>query len=145
MPPRRARSFSPATPPSSINLVAYTWARANLKAGDLVILTEMEHHSNLVPWHHLAAERGVVLEFIPVTADGLLDLEVYRVPAERIPKLVAFTGMSNVLGTINPVAEMIRLAHALGRWCPGGWGAVRPTSAGGCAGPGCGFPGFLGP
>jgi len=57
----------------SINLVAYTWARTNLKSGDLIILTEMEHHSNLVPWHILAAERGVRLEFIPVTDDGLLD------------------------------------------------------------------------
>jgi cysteine desulfurase / selenocysteine lyase len=98
----------------SINLVAYTWARANLKAGDLVILTEMEHHSNLVPWHMLASERGVELEFIPVTGDGLLDLEVYRLLLARIPKLVAFTGMSNVLGTINPVAEITRLAHAAG-------------------------------
>jgi cysteine desulfurase/selenocysteine lyase len=98
----------------SINLVAYTWARASLKAGDLVILTEMEHHSNLVPWHMLAYERGVELEFIPVTGDGLLDLEAYRLLLERNPKLVAFTGMSNVLGTINPVAEMVRLAHAAG-------------------------------
>jgi cysteine desulfurase/selenocysteine lyase len=62
----------------SINLVAYSWARANLKAGDLVILTEMEHHSNLVPWHMLQAERGIELEFIPVTEDGLLDLETYK-------------------------------------------------------------------
>jgi cysteine desulfurase / selenocysteine lyase len=98
----------------SINLVAYTWARANLKAGDLLILTEMEHHSNLVPWHMLLAERGVQLEFIPVTPEGLLDLDVYRSLLTRNPKLVAFTGMSNVLGTINPVAEMVRLAHAAG-------------------------------
>ena len=62
----------------SINLVAYTWARANLKSGDMVILTEMEHHSNLVPWQQLAAERGVTLEFIPVTGEGLLDLDVYQ-------------------------------------------------------------------
>jgi cysteine desulfurase/selenocysteine lyase len=98
----------------SINLVAYTWARANLKAGDLIILTEMEHHSNLVPWIMLASERGVQLEFIPVTGDGLLDLEVYQHLLARNPKLVAFTGMSNVLGTINPVAEMVSLAHAAG-------------------------------
>jgi cysteine desulfurase / selenocysteine lyase len=98
----------------SINLVAYTWARATLKAGDLVILTEMEHHSNLVPWYMLMSERGVELEFIPVTGEGLLDLEVYRTLLTRSPKLVAFTGMSNVLGTINPVAEMTRLAHAAG-------------------------------
>ena len=98
----------------SINLVAYTWARATLKSGDRIILTEMEHHSNLVPWHMLASERGVVMEFVPVTGEGLLDLEAYRALLTRSPKLVAFSGMSNVLGTINPVAEMTRLAHAAG-------------------------------
>jgi len=98
----------------SINLVAYSWARANLKAGDLVILTEMEHHSNLVPWHMLQAERGIELEFIPVTANGLLDLDVYKSLLNRTPKLVSFTHMSNVLGTINPAGEIIELAHAAG-------------------------------
>jgi len=98
----------------SINLVAYSWARANLKAGDLVILTEMEHHSNLVPWHMLQVERGVELDFIPVTEDGLLDLEAYKTLLARNPKLVSFTQMSNVLGTINPAAEIIRLAHDAG-------------------------------
>jgi cysteine desulfurase/selenocysteine lyase len=98
----------------SINLVAYAWARANLKSGDLVILTEMEHHSNLVPWQQLAAERGVTLEFIPVTGGGLLDLDVYSSLLARNPKLVAFSGMSNVLGTINPAMEMIRMAHGAG-------------------------------
>lgn len=98
----------------SVNLVAYTWARANLKAGDLVILTEMEHHSNLVPWYMLQTERGIELEFIPVTENGLLDLETYKTLLSRTPKLVAFTHMSNVLGTINPAAEIIRLAHEAG-------------------------------
>jgi cysteine desulfurase/selenocysteine lyase len=98
----------------SINLVAYSWARANLKAGDLVILTEMEHHSNLVPWHMLQAERGIELDFIPVTEDGLLDLDTYKSLLNRTPKLVSFTHMSNVLGTINPAEEIIRLAHAAG-------------------------------
>ncbi len=98
----------------SINLVAYTWARANLKSGDLVVLTEMEHHSNLVPWLQLASERAVKLEFVPVTSDGLLDLDVYQALLKRNPKLVAFSGMSNVLGTINPSTEMIRLAHEVG-------------------------------
>jgi cysteine desulfurase/selenocysteine lyase len=98
----------------SINLVAYSWARANLKAGDLVILTEMEHHSNLVPWHMLQAERGIELDFIPVTEDGLLDLEAYKTLLARSPKLVSFTQMSNVLGTINSAAEIIRLAHEAG-------------------------------
>ncbi|MCG2788145.1 MAG: cysteine desulfurase [Anaerolineae bacterium] len=98
----------------SINLVAYSWARANLQSGDLLIATEMEHHSNLVPWHMLAAERGVRLEFIPVTEDGLLDLDEYRKLLTLGPKLVAFTHMSNVLGTINPAKEIIRLAHEAG-------------------------------
>lgn len=98
----------------SINLVAYSWARANLKSGDLVILTEMEHHSNLVPWQILQAERGIELGFIPVTEDGLLDLDEYKTLLSRGPKLVSFTHMSNVLGTINPAAEIIRLAHEAG-------------------------------
>ncbi|MBN1450433.1 MAG: cysteine desulfurase [Anaerolineales bacterium] len=98
----------------SINLVAYTWARANLQSGDLVILTEMEHHSNLVPWHMLKTERGIHLEFIPVTEDGLLDLDAYRALLDQGPKLVSFAHMSNVLGTINPAAEIIRLAHEAG-------------------------------
>jgi cysteine desulfurase/selenocysteine lyase len=98
----------------SINLVAYTWGRANLRAGDVVILTEMEHHSNLVPWQILAQERGVQLEFIPVTEDGRLDMDAYRLLLEKQPRLVAFTHMSNVLGTINPAQEIIRLAHQAG-------------------------------
>ena len=98
----------------SINLVAYSWARANLKAGDLVILTEMEHHSNLVPWQILQGERGIELDFIPVTENGLLDLDAYKTLLSRNPKLVSFTHMSNVLGTINPAAEIIRLAHEAG-------------------------------
>ncbi len=98
----------------SINLVAYTWARANLKPGDMVVLTEMEHHSNLVPWHIIAAEKGLRLEFIPVTPDGLLDLEAYSRLLAQGPKLVSFTHMSNVLGTITPAADIIRMAHAAG-------------------------------
>ncbi|MGQ9832361.1 MAG: cysteine desulfurase [Candidatus Villigracilaceae bacterium] len=98
----------------SINLVAYTWARANLNSGDLVILTEMEHHSNLVPWYVLATERNLRLEFIPVTENGLLDLQTYQKLLSQTPKLVAFTHMSNVLGTITPAEEIIRLAHQAG-------------------------------
>jgi len=98
----------------SINLVAYSWARANLQAGDLVILTEMEHHSNLVPWQMLAVERQIRLEFIPVTDEGLLDLTVYRQLLGQNPKLVSFTHMSNVLGTINPAREIVSMAHAAG-------------------------------
>lgn len=98
----------------SINLVAATWGRANLKSGDVVILTEMEHHSNLVPWHMLAAEKNIRLEFIPVTDQGHLDLEAYRQLLALEPKMVSFTHMSNVLGTINPAKEIIRMAHAAG-------------------------------
>ena len=98
----------------SINLVAYTWARANLKAGELILLTEMEHHSNLVPWHMLVTERGIRLEFIPVTPEFTLDQDAYRSLLTQSPRLVSFTHMSNVLGTINPAAEMIRLAHEAG-------------------------------
>jgi len=97
----------------SINLVAYSWGRS-LKSGDVVILTEMEHHSNLVPWQMLAEERGIRLEFIPVGENGLLDLETYHQLLKLEPKLVAFTQMSNVLGTITPAAEIIRLAHDCG-------------------------------
>lgn len=98
----------------SINLVAYTWGSANIHAGDLIVLTEMEHHSNLVPWQLLAQRTGARLEFIPVSDDGLLRLDVYQQLLEQQPKLVAFTQMSNVLGTINPAREMIAQAHAAG-------------------------------
>ncbi len=98
----------------SINLVAQTWGRAFLNEGDLIILTEMEHHSNLVPWQMLASERKLRLEFIEVTGDGLLDLDGYESLLALQPKLVAFTHMSNVLGTINPAREIIRLAHQTG-------------------------------
>ncbi len=98
----------------SLNLVAFSWGRTFLQAGDLVILTEMEHHSNLVPWHMLAEEKGIRLEFIPVTPEGLLDLHEYQRLLGMQPKLVAFTHMSNVLGTINPAKEIIDQAHAAG-------------------------------
>lgn len=98
----------------SINLVAKTWGRANLQKEDLVILTEMEHHSNLVPWQMLAAENNLRLEFIPVKENGELDLEVYQKLLEKHPKLVSFTHFSNVLGTINPVKEMAKQAHQAG-------------------------------
>ena len=98
----------------AINLVAYSWGRTNLQAGDAVILTEMEHHANLVPWQILAIERDLRLEFIPVSEEGLLDLEIYKELLELQPRLVAFTHMSNVLGTINPAVDIIRLAHQAG-------------------------------
>src|SRR2546421_7416630 len=98
----------------SINLVAYSWGNTNISAGDLIILTEMEHHSNLVPWQLLAHRTGARLEFVPVTDEGLLRLDIYEQLLEQKPKLVAFTHMSNVLGTINPAQEMIAQAHAVG-------------------------------
>jgi cysteine desulfurase / selenocysteine lyase len=98
----------------AINLVAYSWGRSQLKQGDLVILTEMEHHANIVPWQMLAEERGIRLEFIPVTGEGLLDLEAYQKLLEMEPKLVSFAHMSNVLGTINPAKEMVAQAHQAG-------------------------------
>ncbi len=98
----------------SINLVAYSWGRNNLKRGDLVILTEMEHHSNLVPWQMLAQEKGIRLEFIPVLDNGLLDLERYQQLLQQNPRLVGFTHMSNVLGTITPAREIISNAHQAG-------------------------------
>jgi cysteine desulfurase/selenocysteine lyase len=98
----------------AINLVAQTWGKAFLKSGDLVVLTEMEHHSNLVPWQMLAAEHSLRLEFVPFTPEGLLDLDAYRLLLAQQPRLVAFTHMSNVFGTITPAKEMIRLAHQFG-------------------------------
>ena len=98
----------------SINLVAYSWGSANIHAGDLIVLTIMEHHSNLIPWQLLAERTGARLEFIPVTDDGLLRLDVYEQLLQQQPKLVAFTHMSNVLGTINPAKQMIEQAHTTG-------------------------------
>ena len=98
----------------AINLVAHSWGRVNLNRGDVILLTEMEHHSNLVPWQMLATERELRLAYIPVTEDGLLDLEAYKDLLEDCPKLVAFTHMSNMLGTINPVKKMTQMAHQAG-------------------------------
>lgn len=98
----------------AINLVAYSWGRANLKAGDHILLTEMEHHANLVPWQILAAERGVQLDFVPVADNGTLILDnLDRLLTPRT-KLFAFTAASNVLGTINPVRELTDAAHKIG-------------------------------
>jgi cysteine desulfurase/selenocysteine lyase len=98
----------------SINLVAYSWARKNLRAGDEILLTTMEHHSNLIPWQVTAASIGANLRFIPLTADGWLDLSRLDTLLSWKTKLVSFTGMSNVLGTITPVRELTQKAHAVG-------------------------------
>jgi cysteine desulfurase/selenocysteine lyase len=96
-----------------LNLVAYSWGRANLHDGDVVVLTQMEHHANIVPWHILASERSIELRWVPLTNDGQLDLT-------NLPSLLdgakafCFTAMSNVLGTINPVRQLCDAAHAAG-------------------------------
>lgn len=98
----------------SINLVANTWAKVNLKKGDRILLTEMEHHSNLVPWFMLAEEEGLKIDFIKITDGFELDLDNYQNLLDGKPKLVAFTHMSNVLGTINPASEITKMAHDAG-------------------------------
>ena len=97
----------------AINLVAYSWARANLRAGDPIVLTDMEHHANVVPWHILAAERGVELRWIPLTDDYHLDLTDLDQLLDGA-KLLAVSGMSNVLGTINDIPRLTEAAHAAG-------------------------------
>ena len=99
----------------AINLVAHSWARARLKPGDAILLTEMEHHSNLVPWHMLREERGIEIRYLPVTDDGELDRAALpRLLEDGRVKLVGFVHISNVLGTINPVEEIARAAHQAG-------------------------------
>ncbi len=99
---------------AAINLVAYTWGRQNVNRGDLVVLTEMEHHSNIVPWQLLCQDREAELAYVPILDDGLLDLDALDGLLERGPRLVAFVHVSNVLGTVNPVAEIVRRAHEAG-------------------------------
>jgi cysteine desulfurase/selenocysteine lyase len=99
---------------AAINMVAYTWGRHNVQRGDLVVLTEMEHHSNIVPWQLLCQDREAELAYVPLTDDGHLDLDALDVLLARGPKLVAFVHVSNVLGTINPATEITRRAHDAG-------------------------------
>ena len=98
----------------AINLVAYSWGNANILPGDEIVLTAMEHHSNLIPWQRLATERNAKLVFIPITEDGQLDIEEASKLISSKTKIVAATLMSNVLGTINPIKELARLAHEKG-------------------------------
>lgn len=97
-----------------INLVAQTWGRANLNAGDEILLSAMEHHSNIVPWQMVAAEKGAIIKVIPILANGELDLEAYEALFSKKTKFVSLVHLSNALGTINPVREMIEIAHAHG-------------------------------
>jgi cysteine desulfurase / selenocysteine lyase len=98
----------------AINLVARAWGAANVAAGDRIVLTEMEHHSNIVPWQLLAEQVGAEIDWVPVTGDGLLNMDAFATLLDRGPKLVAVAHVSNVLGTENPLAEISRLAHEAG-------------------------------
>ena len=98
----------------ALNLVAYAWGGANVRAGDLVVITEMEHHSNLVPWQVLCERTGAELAYVPIDDEGLLRLDALDALLAREPRLVAVAHVSNVLGTVNPVAEIARRAHAAG-------------------------------
>jgi cysteine desulfurase/selenocysteine lyase len=97
----------------SLNLAAQSWGRANLAKGDVVVLTHMEHHANIVPWQMLAKEKGIEIRWVPLTSDFQLDLSSLD-ELLRDAKVFAFTSMSNVLGTINPVRELCAAAHAAG-------------------------------
>lgn len=98
----------------AVNLVAYSWARTNLRLGDEILSTVMEHHANIVPWQIAAEMTGATVRFLPITADGRLDLAALPDYLTEKTKLFAFSASSNVLGTINPVAELVRQAHAVG-------------------------------
>lgn len=98
----------------SINLVAQTFGRANFSKGDKILISNLEHHSNIVPWQMIAEEKGAIIEVIPVDNTGVLDLNAYRNLLDSKVKLVAVNHVSNAIGTINPIAEMIQLAHEHG-------------------------------
>ncbi len=98
----------------ALNLVAHAWGRANVGEGDRILLTEMEHHSNIVPWYLLAKEVGAELDWVPVDDEGRLDMTALEGALERRPKLIAVAHISNVLGTVNPIADIVRLAHQAG-------------------------------
>jgi cysteine desulfurase/selenocysteine lyase len=98
----------------AINLVAQSWGRTNIEPGDEILLTEMEHHSNIVPWQLLAQEKGALIRYIPFDENGLLDLSDLPTLLTDRTKIVAFAAMSNVFGTINPTKELVAAAHAVG-------------------------------
>jgi cysteine desulfurase / selenocysteine lyase len=126
-----------------INLVAHSWARSNLSAGDTILLTHMEHHANLVPWLILAEERGVNLRYIPLTEDGRLDLDDLDRLLEGV-KLVGVTCVSNVLGTINPIRRIADAAHAAGALVLADAAQHVPHLPTDVADMGCDFLGFTG-
>jgi cysteine desulfurase/selenocysteine lyase len=98
----------------SINLVAYTWGQANVKAGDVILASEMEHHANLVPWQQLAGRTGATVKYIPVDERGCLDMDAFDALLTAKVKLVAITQMSNTLGTLTPIGDIAQKAHAVG-------------------------------
>jgi len=98
----------------AINLVAGSYGRANVRPGDTVVVTAMDHHSNLVPWQILCQEKGATLRMVEITEDGRIDLSDFGAALERRPKIVAFPYVSNALGTVNPAAQLAKLAHAVG-------------------------------
>jgi cysteine desulfurase/selenocysteine lyase len=98
----------------SINLVAYSWGLANIKEGDVIVTSEMEHHANLVPWQQLAARTGATVRYVPVDEHGYLDMAVFNDMLTPEVKLVAITQMSNVLGTLTPIGDIVQKAHAVG-------------------------------
>src|SRR3954454_371878 len=98
----------------AINLIAYAWGRKNIQRADTIVVTEMEHHSNIIPWQLLAQEKDADLEFVPFDDEGRLLQDSYEVLLRTNPKIVAFTAVSNGIGTINPVKEMVRKAHDAG-------------------------------
>ncbi len=119
----RVAAFTGSTPSETVftrnatealNLVAWSWGRANVGIGDRIALTEMEHHSNIVPWQMLAQEREATLDYVGLTADGRLDLDSLDEVLSRGPKVLAVAHVSNVLSTINPIEEIARRAHAAG-------------------------------
>ena len=100
----------------AINLVAYSWGRSELNEGDVILLSSLEHHSNIVPWQQLSSERNIEIRWIPITHDGRLDLENIDELLKGV-KLLCVTSVSNALGTINPVKELIEAAHKVGALC----------------------------
>ena len=111
--PREGVIFTRGTT-EAINLVAGSYGRANVRAGDTVVVTALDHHSNLVPWQLLCQDRGATLRMVEVTPDGRIDLDDFAEAVAANPKIVAFGHVSNALGTINPAAELVRMTHAAG-------------------------------
>ena len=98
----------------AINLVAFSWGRANVRAGDRVVTTQLEHHANIVPWQQLTSEVGATLDYVAISDDGRLELDDLRAKLAKGPKLLAVAAVSNALGTINPLPEIVRMAHEAG-------------------------------